>query len=82
MNLKRASIGILGLDEILDGGLIANQAYLVKGQPGIGKTTLGFHFLSTGIIQGEKSLFISFSESELRLRRNAKLIGCGSFMKM
>jgi len=75
MSIKRVSTGIIGLDEILSGGLIANQAYLIKGQPGSGKTTLGFHFLDAGITQGETSLFISFSEPEARLRRNASLIG-------
>lgn len=75
MTIKRVSTGIIGLDEILSGGLIANQAYLIKGQPGSGKTTLGFHFLDAGITLGENSLFISFSEPEARLRRNASLIG-------
>ena len=75
MATKRISTGIDGLDEILVGGLITHQAYLIKGQPGSGKTTLGFHFLSAGIAQGEISLFISFSESEARLRNNAQSIG-------
>ncbi|MEO1006069.1 MAG: ATPase domain-containing protein [Cyanobacteria bacterium J06638_38] len=75
MSIKRISTGVSGLDEILLGGLIANQAYLIKGQPGSGKTTLGLHFLDAGILQDEKSLLITFSESEAKLRRNAKLIG-------
>ena len=75
MALEKVSTGIAGLDEILEGGLIAAQAYLVKGQPGSGKTTLGLHFLSQGIAQGEICLFISFSESEVRLKRNAQQIG-------
>ena len=75
MTLKRISTGIPNLNEILSGGLIVHQAYLVKGKPGSGKTTLGFHFLNAGAFAGEKTLFISFSESEARLRRNAKLIG-------
>ena len=74
MTLNRISTGVVGLDKILCGGLIPYQAYLIKGQPGSGKTTLGFHFLNAGISQGETSLFISFSESERSLRRNAKLI--------
>lgn len=74
MTIKRISTGIAGLDEILSGGLIANQSYLIKGQPGSGKTTLGFHFLNAGVLGGETNLFISFSESEARLRRNAKLV--------
>ena len=74
MTIERISTGISGLDEILSGGLLADRAYLIKGQPGSGKTTLGLHFLSTGVALGETSLFISFSESEARLRRNAQSI--------
>jgi circadian clock protein KaiC len=75
MTIRRISTGIAGLDEILSEGLVANQAYLITGQPGSGKTTLGLHFLHAGVVQGETSLFISFGEPESRLRRNAKLIG-------
>ena len=75
MALDRISTGITGLDEVLQGGLIASQTYLIKGQPGSGKTTLGFHFLSQGLSEGETCLFISFSESEARLRCNAQQIG-------
>ncbi|WP_019507783.1 ATPase domain-containing protein [Pleurocapsa sp. PCC 7319] len=75
MTANRVSTGVIGLDNILSGGLISSQAYLIKGQPGSGKTTLGFHFLNAGIIEGETALFISFSESETRLRRNAAGIG-------
>ena len=75
MSLNRISTGVAGLDEILLGGLITHQAYLIKGQSGSGKTTLGLHFLNTGISQGEICLFISFSETETRLRNNAKSIG-------
>ena len=74
MTSRRISTGIIGLDEILSGGLIPAQAYLIKGQPGSGKTTLGFHFLREGISQGERCLFIGFSESEVRLRQNAEQI--------
>jgi circadian clock protein KaiC len=75
MIVNRISTGVAGLDEILSGGLIAHQAYLIKGQPGSGKTTLGFHFLNAGIFKGEATLFISFGEVETRLRRNAEQIG-------
>ena len=75
MSFNRIVTGVTGLDKILSGGLIAHQAYLIKGQPGSGKTTLGFHFLNAGISQEETSLFISFSESEQSLRRNARSIG-------
>jgi len=72
---SRVSTGIAGLDEILEGGLIPNRAYLVRGGPGSGKTTLGLHFLSAGASQGEKTLFISLEEPVDHIRQNAEARG-------
>lgn len=62
------SVGIKGLDEILAGGLDANRVYLIEGRPGTGKTTLALQFLLDGARQGEKTLYISLSETEQELR--------------
>lgn len=71
----RLSTGISGLDEILYDGLIPGRAYLVRGGPGTGKTTLGLHFLTTGVANGEKVLFIGLGEPEDQLRKNAAASG-------
>ncbi|MCX7796397.1 MAG: recombinase RecA [bacterium] len=68
---ERLSTGIKGLDEILCGGFIPGRAYLVRGKPGVGKTLIGLYFLLAGISKGEKSLFISFSETETQIRKDA-----------
>ncbi|RME88425.1 MAG: recombinase RecA [Anaerolineae bacterium] len=68
---SRVSTGIAGLDEILEGGLIPNRAYLVRGGPGTGKTTLGLHFLVAGASAGEPVLFISLEEPVEHIRQNA-----------
>ena len=71
----RVSTGITGLDEILYGGLIPKRAYLVRGGPGCGKTTLGLHFLTEGTDKGESSLLISLGEPEAEIRANAQTLG-------
>ena len=71
----RVSTGISGLDEILYSGLIPKRAYLLRGGPGCGKTTLGLHFLTEGIARGERSLFITLGEPEEELRANALSLG-------
>jgi circadian clock protein KaiC len=71
----RLSTGIAGLDEILLGGLIPGRAYLLRGGPGTGKTTIGLHFLTTGKTHLEKPLFITLAESEEQIRKNAEGIG-------
>ncbi|MEF3275966.1 MAG: AAA family ATPase [Chloroflexus sp.] len=73
--VKRLATGIPGLDEITGGGLVQHNAYLVRGGPGAGKTTLGLHFLATGASNGEVSLFISLEEAESKIRRNAARVG-------
>ncbi len=59
----RARLGIPGLDEILHGGLIPSRLYLVDGSPGAGKTTLALHFLREGVRLGERSLYVTLSET-------------------
>src|SRR5215469_17861885 len=71
----RISTGVAGLDEILNGGLVAGRSYLVKGGPGSGKTTLGMHFLTSGCAEGEPVLLISLAEPEAQLRDNAQRLG-------
>lgn len=69
----RISSGIAGLDELLAGGLLPQRSYLVRGPPGLGKTTLGLHFLTA--TTDAKTLFIGFQEPEQQLRENAASVG-------
>lgn len=60
---ERVSTGIAGLDTILGGGLPANRTYVVRGEPGTGKTTLGFEFLMEGVRGGEPGVYVALSET-------------------
>ncbi len=71
----RLSTGIIGLDEVLHGGFIANRSYMLRGEPGSGKTILGFHFLQEGIGSGEQALFINLEEDLADLKANAAALG-------
>jgi circadian clock protein KaiC len=64
----RAPTGVPGLDEILGGGLPRRGLYLLKGDPGTGKTTLGLQFLREGARRGEPAVYITLTESEEQLR--------------
>jgi circadian clock protein KaiC len=63
-----ASMGIPGLDDILAGGLARERVYLIEGCPGAGKTTAAMSFLRAGAKLGEKTLYITLSETEDELR--------------
>ncbi|HLZ75713.1 ATPase domain-containing protein [Phenylobacterium sp.] len=68
-------MGIAGLDDILAGGLARERVYLLEGSPGTGKTTTAMSFLRAGAELGEKTLYITLSETEEELRDTARSHG-------
>ena len=62
-----AATGIPGLDEVLGGGLPANRLFLIEGDPGSGKTTVGLQFLMDGMKRGERVLYVTLSETKSEL---------------
>ena len=71
----RLSTGVAGLDEILLGGLLPGQTYLVRGGPGTGKTMLGLQFLAAGQACGEAGFYINMAEPGAQIRKNARVLG-------
>ncbi|MGB3137625.1 MAG: ATPase domain-containing protein [Nodosilinea sp.] len=69
---NRLLTGVVGLDEVLDGGYLPNRAYLIRGGPGVGKTTLGMHFLTAGAANGDRVLFITLAETIAQLQKIAE----------
>jgi circadian clock protein KaiC len=63
--------GVSGLNDILLGGLPAGQMYLLEGDPGTGKTTIGMQFIMAGTSKMEKSLYVTLSESRGELAGSA-----------
>lgn len=59
--------GILGLDDLLLGGIPAGRSIVLSGVSGSGKTTLGLQFIIEGARRGERGLLYSFEETEERL---------------
>lgn len=72
---ERDSTGIQGLDNVLGGGLPPRHLYLVEGEPGAGKTTLGIQFLLEGQRRGESGLYVTLSETAQELRTVAAAHG-------
>jgi circadian clock protein KaiC len=61
--LKRVSVGVPRLDEMLGGGLPKGYSLLVAGPAGSGKTILATHFLAEGVRQREPGVVAAFEKS-------------------
>jgi circadian clock protein KaiC len=68
---EKAELGVPGLDDITVGGLSRGRLFLLEGSPGTGKTTIATQFLMAGAAAGERSLYITLSETEDELRNGA-----------
>lgn len=53
---------------MLVGGLTRNRTYVVQGDPGVGKTTLGLQFILAGVELGETGLYLTLSETKEELQ--------------
>lgn len=69
------STGADGLDDVLGGGLTPHRLYLVEGDPGAGKTTLGLQVLLAGQRRGEQGMYVSLSETREELLAVARSHG-------
>jgi circadian clock protein KaiC len=72
---ERLLTGVPGLDHVVGGGLPPGATYLLKGQPGSGKTTLGLQFLVEGAQRGEKCLYLCLAETRGQLIGIAEAYG-------
>ena len=60
-------MGILGLDDMLGGGLIPGSICAIIGTYGTGKTTFSLEFVWDGLKKGEHIIYISLEEREDRI---------------
>jgi circadian clock protein KaiC len=71
----RVSLGKPELDEMCAGGVYRDSLVMVTGATGTGKTLMGVQFITAGLANGERSMFLSFEESQQQLERNARSWG-------
>ncbi len=68
--------GIIGFDEITDGGLPSGRTTLLVGGPGSGKTIFAMQFLTHGVKKcKEPGIFVAFEETPKRIITNLDSFG-------
>jgi KaiC domain protein len=67
MSSERVKVGILGLDDMLGGGLIPGSICSIIGTYGTGKTTFSLEFVWEGLKKKETVIYISLEEREERI---------------
>lgn len=75
MEKKRVATGILGLDSLLEGGLVPARSYLASGDAGTGKTTSCLQFALQGLQKGEKCVYITVDERPSDILDSAESLG-------
>ncbi len=76
LTFPKALTGIIGLDDITNGGLPRGRPTLVCGSAGCGKTLFGMEFLVHGITQyDEPGVFVAFEETCEELTQNVSSLG-------
>ena len=75
MSGERIKVGILGLDDMLGGGLIPGSITCIIGTFGTGKTTFSLEFVWEGLKRNETIIYISLEEREERIVSYMKLKG-------
>lgn len=74
--MEKVATGIKGFDQLVYGGIVKGNAFLVEGVPGAGKTTFGIEFVYRGITEfNEPGVIITFEEFPESLYRDALNFG-------
>ena len=72
---SRISSGIVGLDEIMNGGIPMGTTTLVSGASGTGKTILALNFALAGLKENKKVVYVTFEENPAQIIRGASNLG-------
>ena len=77
---ERCPTGIVGFDNISQGGFVRNSSNVIVGAPGSGKSTFLLEFLYNGVMQyGENGLYCSFEPDILDTLNDAFVHGWDFF---
>jgi circadian clock protein KaiC len=73
--IQKVPTGIVGLDQVLRGGLPAGRMTLISGGAGSGKSLMGLQSLLHSAGAGEPGILVLFEERAAAVRQNARSLG-------
>src|ERR1700738_2997091 len=74
--LEKARTGIVGFDEVTNGGVPKGRPTIVCGGPGCGKTMFAVEFLVRGAMRyGEPGVLLTFEETAGEMTKNVASLG-------
>ena len=71
----KVKIGIQGIDDMLEGGLIPGRPYVLSGTSGSGKTAVAVKFLLEGAEKDELVLYVAIDEPPNEVKKNLSSFG-------
>src|SRR5256886_6050326 len=78
LSMDRVKTGVVGLDTMLNCGLLPSRPYVISGPSGSGKTILALHSLTVCLRQQEPCLLVTLDDPPLEL--NAYTVTFGSYV--
>lgn len=73
--MDRVKTGIMGLDELIDGGIPRGSSVLLTGSCGTGKTILSLQYLYQGALSEEPGVYVTFEESREKILEQTTAFG-------
>lgn len=73
MVIERLSTGVVGIDELIEGGIPRGFFVALTGEPGCGKTIFSIHFIARGIEEGDRCVYVTTEETAGSIIRQAQL---------
>ncbi len=72
---KRIPTGILGLDELLEGGFVPNSVVMVSGETGSGKTIFCTQFIWNALCLGENGVYVTLQQPPHEIKNDVSVFG-------
>ena len=60
--IKRESTGIVGVDDMIEGGFPSGSVLGISGPPGVGKSIFSLHFILEGARKGQRGVYVNLEE--------------------